>query len=126
MYTSDEFMNARTQKPMVGINTKSGLISLNGAAAEEIGLSEKNMVFLALDDTNGMHLIGIIENEAGFALRRGKNEKGVSFNNSSLSRQIAGDLGIKEMSLRLRLTGDTKVIEMGGGTVLGHYLVKAL
>ncbi|WP_346318209.1 hypothetical protein [Chitinophaga sp. YIM B06452] len=105
----------RVKHPAIGMNTTSGVFSFNEAACELLSLSPGCAVVLHQDQKEKenwyVEKLSTKEVERGFVLR-GKDAKvGLSFNSTTLARQIFESVNISSSSGKMLLAGQFTSLE---------------
>lgn len=88
-FNTTNVINAREQKPSIGINSKVGLFNFNKAACESIGLKDGDQVqFHQNEDDETEWFLEKVKKD-GFILREKTNvTSGLLFNSTALARKI--------------------------------------
>lgn len=107
----------RTQRPMLRFARKSGLVTINKAAVEKIGLNAENhFVQFFQDEDSPKDWYISLGSETGFKVRQDKKDCNAAFmNNSALVKELVTTLSIPEDCNSFIIGGHT---EMGGGNFM--------
>ncbi|MVT11352.1 SH3 domain-containing protein [Chitinophaga tropicalis] len=114
--------------PTLSINTKSGVFNFNQAAGELLNLKEGDSIQLLQDEENPdcWYVEKLTGKEAskGFKLRYKSTKYGISFNNTTLARQLFDSLCITAEHAKAHIAKSATVLEKRELYGITHFVVK--
>lgn len=103
-FNATNVVMVRSFTPGIGVNSKSGLFTINRAACDEIGLKEGDFIQFLQDEEEPENWFIEKVKDTGFQLRgKGDEKSALSFNNTTMVRKIFDSVAYVKEAGRLLL-----------------------
>ena len=110
---------------MVSFNQKAGVVRINEAAANKIGLASEDQIMIHQDEENPQDWYIEKVKENGFTLRAKDNDlkNGLLFNNTHVIKSIATSASFTDQSGKILLAGEATELDKGKRKLWGLLVV---